>query len=285
VLVLLVAHPTERFTLAEIQRRTGINPASAHALLSVLTDSGYVQRHPTARTYSLGPALVAAGLVAAHQQPALRDGQQSVDRLSEQLDLEVVLTAATDTEIVVVGRSSGSSGFGEVIHVGQRMPLRPPLGTIFLAWAPDAVIEAWLDRARPSLSIDERQAQHRALQAVRARGYAVGLESTKRRDLTRFVAEMADSARDVSEALEQLVAELAHTRYHLDELDSGDTYDVGLVAGAIFDAHGRVCAALTVNGLRPGMSGADVDQIGQLVLAEVTRITKATHGRPPENHR
>lgn len=281
----MVAHPTERFTLAEIQRRTGINPASAHALLSVLTDSGYVQRHPTARTYSLGPALVAAGLVAAQQQPALRDGQQAVERLSEQLDLEVVLTAATEDEIVVVGRSSGSSGFGEVIHVGQRMPLRPPLGTIFLAWAPEDAVDAWLERARPSLTVDERAAQRQALRSVRARGYAVGLESTKRRDLTRFVAEMADNGSDASAALEQLVAELAHTPYHLDELDAGTTYDVGLVAGAIFDAHGRVCAALTVNGLRPGMSGADVEQIGQLVLAEVTRITKATHGRPPDHHR
>lgn len=280
----MVAHPTERFTLAEIQRRTGINAASAHALLAVLTDSGYVQRHPSARTFSLGPALVAAGVVAAQQQPALREGQEAVERLSEQLELEVVLTAATDDEIVVVARSSGSSGFGEVIHVGQRMPLRPPLGTIFLAWAPDETVDSWLERARPSLTDDERDAQRRALRAVRSRGYAVGLESMKRRDLGRFVAEMADSA-DAADALERLVAELAHEPYHLDEVDERRTYDVGLVAGAVFDSHGRVCAALTVNGLRPGMSGGDVDQIGQLVLAEVTRITKATHGRPPDHHR
>ena len=47
---------------------TGINPASSHALLAVLAERGYVVRHPTAKTYSLGPALVAAGRIAAQRE-------------------------------------------------------------------------------------------------------------------------------------------------------------------------------------------------------------------------
>src|SRR5258708_37627648 len=61
VIDVLVAHPTQRFTLTELSRRTAINPASAHALLAVMLRAGYVQRHPEHKTYTLGPALVAAG--------------------------------------------------------------------------------------------------------------------------------------------------------------------------------------------------------------------------------
>ena len=43
VIDVLVAHPTQRFTLTELSRRTSINPASAHALLAVMLRAGYVQ--------------------------------------------------------------------------------------------------------------------------------------------------------------------------------------------------------------------------------------------------
>jgi DNA-binding IclR family transcriptional regulator len=36
VLDLLVTHPTERFTLSDLVRRTGISLGSAHAVLAVL---------------------------------------------------------------------------------------------------------------------------------------------------------------------------------------------------------------------------------------------------------
>ena len=58
VLDFLAAHPDDRFTLSELARRLELNKATAHALLVTLTDSGYLLRHPTDMTYSLGPALI-----------------------------------------------------------------------------------------------------------------------------------------------------------------------------------------------------------------------------------
>ena len=144
-----MAHPTESFTLAEITRRTGINPASAHALTAVLLRSGYLQRHPTQKTYTLGAALVATGAAALDQLPAIRAAQAEIGLLSDELQLEVTLTAPTDDEIIVVGTAGEASEFGSALPIGQRVPLNPPLGSVFLAWSTPGRIEQWLSRARP----------------------------------------------------------------------------------------------------------------------------------------
>jgi DNA-binding IclR family transcriptional regulator len=139
-----------------------------------------VSRHPANKTFGLGPALIAAGAVAAVHQPALDAGRRELDALSAELGLEVLLTAATEDDIIVVGRSALSTDFGRVLRVGQRVPLRPPLGTIFLAWSSEVDVERWLDRARPSLTDTERAVERGALHVVRARRYAIGLESSPR---------------------------------------------------------------------------------------------------------
>ena len=183
VIDLLAAHPTERFTLSEIGRRTGINPASAHALLTVLMDGGFVQRHPRHKTYALGPAAVAAGIAALEQLPGIRQAQREIEDLSRELDLEVVLTSPTEEGILVVGRADHASAYGTALQVGQRLPFAPPLGTVFLAWSDRDRVDRWLARARPPLGPEESAVQLRMLEVVRSRGYAIGLDTTARRGL------------------------------------------------------------------------------------------------------
>src|ERR1039458_5209422 len=59
VLNFLASHPGESFTLSELSRHLNLNMASGLSVLKALTDAGYVHRHDSHKTYSLGPALVA----------------------------------------------------------------------------------------------------------------------------------------------------------------------------------------------------------------------------------
>ena len=68
-----------------------MNGASAHAVAAVLQERGYVVRHPAQKVYSLGPAVISAGLAAMVQQPAIRYAIDEVERLSEVLDLEILV--------------------------------------------------------------------------------------------------------------------------------------------------------------------------------------------------
>ena len=68
----LTAHPSRGFTISELVEHLGMNLASAHATLAVLSDHGFVIRDPVHRTYTLGPALVATGFAALEQHRAGR---------------------------------------------------------------------------------------------------------------------------------------------------------------------------------------------------------------------
>ena len=71
ILELLTTHAVDSFSLSEIARRLSLNVASTHTVLAVLEEAGYVVRHPTRKTYGLGPSLVAAGDAALRRYPAI----------------------------------------------------------------------------------------------------------------------------------------------------------------------------------------------------------------------
>jgi DNA-binding IclR family transcriptional regulator len=281
VIDLLAAHPTERFTLSEIGRRTGINPASTHALLTVLMHGGFVQRHPRHKTFALGPAAVAAGIAALEQLPGIRQGQREIEELSRELDLEVVLTSPTEDGILVVGRASHAAAYGTALQVGQRLPFGPPLGTVFLAWSDHEHVDRWLARARPPLGPDETAVQLRMLEVVRSRGYAIGLETSARRGLGAALQD--EGPPDVrSGTVDQLLAELAQEPYQLATVEEGRSYDVSMIAAPIFDSASEVTAAITVTGLPPGLPALDLVRIGQRTRGVGLVITKRTMGRVPD---
>ncbi len=275
VIDLLVQQPGQRFTLTEIGRSTGVNPASLHALLAVLERKGFVERHPHHRTYGLGAALVAAGTVAAEQHAGLQEAARHLDRLSADLGLEIVLTAPAGVDIIVVSRCGHHSEFGSPLRVGQRLPLNPPLGTVFLAWAPEPEIGAWLGRAHPPLGPDEVAGLRRQLDLVQARGYAVALESEARRTFASAV-----TGPDPGD-IDQLLAQLAHSRYHLEAVDDERTYDVVMTAAPVFDEQARVAAAITASGFAPAQSAADIRRVADALVGAATVITKRTLGRQP----
>jgi len=280
----VLAEAPEPMTLAEIARQTGVNPASAHALLAVLTRTGYLRRHPVRRSYELGPALAVVGTAALARQPAVEAARAEVGSLSAELGAEVVLTASTGEDILVLETGGHASPFGPVLRPGQRLPLRPPLGSVFLAWSDGAAVEEWLARADPPLSGGEA-AEHRAVLAgVRTRGYALAVESPARVGLARAVAgrrRRVDRAPAGPGTVEDLLSELSHGPYQLAALESGLRYDVSLISAPIFDADRGVVAALSVSGLSPAQSAEAVSALAERLRGAALVVTKRTGGRPP----
>ena len=275
VIDVLVAHPTQRFTLTELSRRTAINPASAHALLAVMLRAGYIQRHPEHKTYTLGPALVAAGETALEQLPALRMARDQLGSLSDELELEVVLTSPTEEEIIFVARAGRPSAFGLVLHVGQRVPLHPPLGTVFLAWSSSEKVDRWLHRAEPALTPADVDHQLHTLAGVRERGFSIGLESPARQGFGQAMLEERGSIGD-------LLAALGQVPYQLEVVEEQATYDVTMIAAPIFDANREIIAALTVVGFAPGLPAHEIMRVGVTVRNAAVVITKQTQGKLPD---
>jgi DNA-binding IclR family transcriptional regulator len=277
VLDFLAAHPAEPFTLSELATRLDINVASAHAILGVLADAGYVVRHPRLRTYTLGPSVIALGSAALEHHAVVDLARDAARRLSDEVELEVAVTALAGDDIVFLARAGEHRARGIPIHVGQRVPLVPPLGSVFIAWAPDEAVTAWRSRAPKAKGIDE------ALAGVRSRGYSVALELETRRGIADVLDHLADapSDRQLRGTLDDLVTELGSAEYQVASLERGRLYDVSMIAAPVFSPAGDVALALTLVGFEAGLSAEQVAEYGERVRDVGIVVTKQSHGRVP----
>jgi len=283
IIDLLVAHPTERFTLSQLVQRTGMSLGSAHAVLAVLEQSGYVSRHRTQKTYTLGPALVAAGVAALAQHPAIQVATERLPKLASELGAEALVTAATPTEIIFVARAGEPSPFGPTVREGERVPLVPPLGAVFMAWNERAEIDAWLDRA-PLDSRTDRERYEQLLLAVRERGCSISTASGTQRAFGDVIASLTDNPKrdELRAELDEVLATLAaDTEYGLASITPERTYDIGMIAVPVFDPNGRVLAAIVGTGFEPGLPAGEVERLAELIRRCAIVVTKHTKGRPP----
>jgi DNA-binding IclR family transcriptional regulator len=275
ILHFLAAHPTEAFSLSDLSDRLGVNVASMHAVLTVLTDDGYLLRHPRHRTYRLGPAVVALGTAALEAHPAIDIARDAARTLAAETGLEVaVTTLAGDDQIVFLARAGEPSPRSVPIHVGQRTPFVPPLGSVFVAWGDAA---EWLARSTDPAALAL------VLEAVRARGYSIALEVETRIRLGQALDELA--AAPSSAALQAnvgtLVEDLGRRRYHVRELADDERYDVSMIAAPVFDAAGEVLLALTLIGFSPSLTGREVAAVGAQVRDAALVVTRRSRGRVP----
>lgn len=278
----IAAHPGAPFTLSELSRALDINLASALSVLRALTDAGYLVRHPSHKTYTLGPSLVALGHAAFRQHPVIGHARPEMVTLAGELSTECVASAVIGDEIVILAAEGRPQLQSADVRVGQRLPLLPPIGQVFLAWSPPREVESWLQRLGADMTAEARAHLLDALSVVRARGYSVSVETPARTRLGAALARLADRPRDARLRAEvaDLVAGLGRD-YELLRPRARTTYVPASIAAPVFDSGGGVALALTVNGL-PAMPGSDVLTHAERLVAAVRLITRQTGGRVPE---
>src|SRR5687767_14999216 len=236
VLNYLASRPDDRFTLSEIARATDLNKATLHAILGALTEAGFVLREEERKTYSLGPALVALGGAAVEANPAVQLALPHMEALSSELGLDCVASTAIEDQIVILARTASRRPFGINVEPGQRLPMAPPLGTVFVAWSPQSEIDRWLAKVGPSASKADIQRYRQAVDTVRARGYSIGLGGEP--------VPRAEREGKRPRTLEDNVRSIRVDEYALIELDHSARYQLNHVGAPVFDASGKVALAL-----------------------------------------
>jgi DNA-binding IclR family transcriptional regulator len=275
VLDFLAAHPGEGFTLSELARRLDLNKATAHSLLATLTEAGYLLRNPTRLTFQLGPSLIALGAAAQSQFEAADFAREEMRALSDELGLECLATTAVGDEMLIVSRAGPPRALGTV-QPGQRLPLTPPLGSVFMAWSDEQAIERWLSRA----PVEDAEQYRAGLEATRDRGYAVGLEADPRATLGRALRGLAEDA-PARQLVDQLIDELGHQEYILTSIDLQARYLVNHLVAPVHGPDGDVVLALSLFGFTGAITGKEVEGYGDRLLEATTNVTKSVHGRTP----
>jgi DNA-binding IclR family transcriptional regulator len=275
VLNYLAAHPEDRYTLSEIARSTDLNKATLHAILGALTESGFVLREEERKTYGLGPALVALGGAAVEANPGVQLALPHMQSLSDELGLDCVASTAIEDQIVILQRTSTSRRpFGIDVEPGQRLPLSPPLGTVFVAWSSPIEIDHWLAQVGPSASKSDTKRYRQAVETVRARGYSLGLGGEP--------VPRSESPPRRRRSLEENVRAIRVDEYALIELDHSATYRLNHIGAPVFGPTGRVDLALFLIGFQGDIPAAEVPRYAERLRYSCAAITEKIGGREPD---
>jgi len=171
ILNLLAAHPTRTFTLTDILKAVKMNRATLHAILAALVDVGYLYR-ANDKSYMLGPALIRIAHAAKNEVSPLQAAAPEIRGLADALDVVCTVVVRERDEMIIRDRALSASRMDWIRTPVTRFPLRPPLGSAFMAWASRTDLNRWLERMA---SMEERSIAMLSLEFVRARGYACGV--------------------------------------------------------------------------------------------------------------
>jgi DNA-binding IclR family transcriptional regulator len=277
----MTVHPQLAFTLSELSAALQVSPASMSSILQALTDWGFVTRDRRHRTYTLGPAMVAAGHAASARHPVIEAARPELVRLAA-FGTECLGSVAVGDDLLILAIEGTPSATSRVAWIGQRIPLLPPFGQVFFAWESEREVADWLAKLGP-----ERAARHRdellaALERVRSLGVGVGIHSAVADAVADLVSASANRTRiddGVHAELARLIPEQT-ANYFVSAIRGDERYDIANLVAPVFGADGRVNFAMTLYGIE-GISGTDLLDLRREMLDSGRAVTRAIGGRWP----
>lgn len=277
ILDLFTAFPTRAFTMSEIMRTANINVASCHAILSALSSRGYLLRR--GKSYVLGSALIAVGHAASLAHPLIARAQSAAYQLNEELGVAVLLSTLAGDEILALTSLKDRQGIETSLHAGQRMPLIPPAGAHFIAWASDEAVDAWIARAGAA-DQDEIAEWRRALELIRARGYQVTLRAQQTQAFAELMGRMAAGTPPLEYRTEakRLIADHGWKLAQPETIEPDSRYEAVLIAAPIFDQAGDACLSLGLGGFHEPLSGARINTLAEQLMKTCLRVMREARG-------
>jgi DNA-binding IclR family transcriptional regulator len=279
VINLLAAHPEEGFTLSEIARRLGVGKATCSPMLVALTSAGFLVRHPTRKTYRLGPALITAGQAAAAGFPALEIARPVLVDLSNELNVVAMAVARAGDQLQIVDLAWDHRRHAPTLRVGQELPFRAPWGSVFVATAARDEADGWL--ARAGITGGDADAYRDALDHTAARGYAVELQASSGGQVRALAEALATavSERDREQLVDRLLAEVTDRDQPLLATIGDDRpYTVGAIDAPVVDADGVPILALSASTFGTPLAREQIEHVGSAVRAAAAAVSGSLRG-------
>jgi DNA-binding IclR family transcriptional regulator len=165
---------------------------------------------------------------------------------------------------------------------GQRVPLVPPIGIVFLAWSEESEIEDYLGRLDPDTSPADLDVYRQALASIRERGYWVGYRVEATASLLELHEEGAEIHSEAAQKqLHEALAALAQQDYIRLSVEDSERAPVNHIAAPIFDSDGRVALALTVALGVDSFTGAEIREMAHSLLRATENVMDLTNGQRP----
>lgn len=273
VLEALRAHADEGLRFADVARAATVSQATCHAILTTLTDAGYVSRDEVTKTYSLGSALVPLAAGAARSMRFAQCVRPELDDLAERTGLACSIAEAVGDSITIVAVSE-PPGADAPVGVGTNIPLVPPFGAIHVAWSDPSVIDAWIARAPNAFTearLREVVADHRLTHVAVAPYTPV---SERVRAALTELATHEDSAELRSRTLE-LLSSVDRLDYLARDLDDKETVAVNAITAPVFENSQKVAFVVGVSIAEPDLPAARLRALVTELHTTTRRMTES----------
>jgi flavin reductase (DIM6/NTAB) family NADH-FMN oxidoreductase RutF/DNA-binding IclR family transcriptional regulator len=222
--------------------------------------------------------------LAMPAKAAIGDRLRGVDRARPEMERLSAETGAGCLAVIeggqgdlIVAASTRESRRGVApTRVGQRLPYTPPLGALFVAWAPPTEREAWLAQA---VDDDHRAALERNLDRIRARGFSLSIDGPAQADLelglTRLESEpVLDPT--VRRLLQQVTGDAEP-----DDLD--EVRAVRQLAAPVFGPTGEVVMYLMLFGLASPVAPGALETLTGHLTDAAARVSASLAEATPAN--
>lgn len=176
ILRILAAGQEHGARLTDIVAESGLNRATAHRILRVLSEEGAVEQDPETRRYLIGQEVSLLGLARSARFPIKAIAEPYLGYLAEQAGDTVFLTIRSGFDSICVDRKTGTYPVKVLaLDVGARRPLGIGVAGVMLLACLSEEEAAAIIRAN-----EQRLAQHQLstsklmerVRTARARGYA-----------------------------------------------------------------------------------------------------------------
>ena len=180
VLSLLRAFSEERptWSLTELSAEVGLSKATAHRMLSVLEQEGFITRQPGSADFQLGPEMIVLGTLALKAADVRTVARPELQFLAETTGEDASLESLVGTEVLILDEERGRGLMGLGTEVGTRWPAHATAtGKVLLAGAENAMTEP-MDglHAMTAHTITSWERWTETLSVVREKGYATNIE-------------------------------------------------------------------------------------------------------------
>ncbi|HEX7094963.1 MAG TPA: helix-turn-helix domain-containing protein [Acidimicrobiales bacterium] len=271
VLDLLGNHPGEPMSFTDIARRLELSRATCHAVLTSLTDAGYVLRNDD-KTFLLGPSLIALGRSAERSYPHFPAVRSIIAELAAETNRSCVLTAVNGAVLTVLGYE-GKPPQGEHSAAGNRIPFAAPFGVAHAAWATEDAVRQWVDRGA-EIGAGRFEQTDQLLTEVRKRGFSVSPLERERRQLWELFELVQKGL--LSDDLRQLIARSTGPIGHdyLWEEINRPTVPVSSISTPVFSAPGRTTFVIHLEVLDNALPRAELRRLAGRLVATAQRCSE-----------
>lgn len=167
-----------RWNLTELSAEVGLSKATAHRMLSVLEQEGFITRCPGSAAFQLGPEMIVLGSLALKAVDVRAVARPELEFLAVATGEDVSLETLVGSEVLILDEERGRGLLGLGTEIGTRWPAHATAtGKAILAYADPFMKEpAGGLESITAHTITSWQRWTQALSEIRESGFATNME-------------------------------------------------------------------------------------------------------------